>query len=473
MVRRIYHKKKSFSPKLFKFCIFMACVAVLCWGGRFFYASYRFNPQKLVENSVFKEATFHADVKEIVSRGGIKAYYFEDRTNPIISVRFRFKNAGTAFDESGLFGISQMTAALLTEGAGNYSSRKFKDLLDQNAISLSFSSGYDDLSGSLLTLKKNQKIAYRLLRLALTEPLFDSDNIRAVREQMLTLLKQQKEFPDSALALAWGKEIFGQHPYGRNPVGEIADIQNITRGELEDFVKSHFNRKNLLVGIAGDLSEDEAKKMLDQVFGALPEAGSQIFVDNASVNWTKRELNLSRPLAQNIATFTAPGVKRSDVDFYPLYIANEIFVGQGLTSRLSKALREDRGLTYGVYAYLSIQDKAQLIKGGFSSTPENFEEAQSLLLKEWEKMGKYGVSDEELEQTKNYLLSSYNLRFASLENIAETLVAMQEENLGVDFLTKRNSYIRAVTLEQVNQVAKKYFDPNRLIWVSFVSTQAN
>ena len=473
MARRIYHKKSSFSPKLFKFLSFVALVALVVYGGRSLYKSFKFNPQRLVENSILKENTFHADVKEIVSRSGIKAYYFEDKTNPIIALSFRFKNSGSAFDEKGEYGISQMAAALLTEGAGSYSSRRFKDILDEKAISISFDAGVDDFSGAMLTLKQNQKTAARLLKLALTEPRFDDDQIRAVREQLLTLLKQQKEFPDSALSLAWGKEIYGSHPYGRNPVGDDDDIRNIGSEELSAFVKNQLVRKNLIVGIAGDLSEDDAKKLIDQIFGALPESGTQSFVDNAAINWTAREFNLNRPMAQSIATFTAPGVKRSDADFYPIYIANEIFVGQGLTSRLSKALREDRGLTYGVYAYLSIQDKAQLIKGGFSSTADNFDEAKALLIGEWVKMGKEGVSEEELEQAKSYLISSYNLRFASLPNIAETLVAMQEENLGSDFLIKRNQYIQDVTLEQVNNAARKYFDANRLIWVNFNSTKQN
>ena len=93
--------------------------------------------------------------------------------------------------------------------------------------------------------------------------------------------------------------------------------------------------------------------------------------------------------------------------------------------------------------------------------------------KEFIPIGKEGVSEEELEQAKSYLISSYNLRFASLPNIAETLVAMQEENLGSDFLIKRNQYIQDVTLEQVNNAARKYFDANRLIWVNFNSTKQN
>lgn len=471
MVRRIYHKKRSFSPNLIKFLFGLAFVALVFYGGRFLYKEFKFRPEKFVENSILKQTTFHVDVKEIVSREGIKAYYFEDRTNPIIALSFRFKNSGTAFEDKGELGISHMVAALLTEGAGSYSSRKFKDILDENAISMSFQAGVDDFSGELLTLKKNQKTAARLLKLALTSPRFDSDYIQYVRQQLLTLLKQQKEFPDSALSLAWGKELYGSHPYGRNPLGREEDIQNIGQDELMAFVKDHFARKNLIVGIAGDLSEDEAKKMLDQIFGDLPENGRQPFVDNASINWTSREFNLNRPMAQSMTIFTAPGVKRSDADFYPLYLANEIFVGQGLSSRLSKALREDRGLTYGVYAYLTLQDKAQLIKGGFSSNPDTFEEAKSLVRREWIKMGENGVTEEELAQAKNYLIASYNLRFASLLNIAETLVAMQEENLGLDFLVKRNQYIEEVRLDQVNEAARKYFDADRLIWVNFNSVK--
>ena len=149
-----------------------------------------------------------------------------------------------------------------------------------------------------------------------------------------------------------------------------------------------------------------------------------------------------------------------------MYIANYIFGGAGLNSRLNLAAREKQGLTYGIYTYLSLADKSALISGGFSSTPENFAKVKEILLSEWQRFAEEGVSAKELEEAKSYLISSYNLRFAAIDGIADITAYMQKDNLGIDFLQKRNDYVRAVTLEDINRVIKKYFNKDKLVFVN-------
>ena len=310
------------------------------------------------------------------------------------------------------------------------------------------------------------------LRLVLSEPRFEREDIERAKKEMLTLLKQQQEFPQAQFSLFVNRELFGEHPYGRNMLGVERDILALNREKLKNFVQNHFSKNRLIVGIVGDISEDDAKRFIDRIFANLSETGQSSFVAEARVDFEAKEQSMHFKAAQNMAQFVAPSVKRSDSDFYPLYIANEVFAGQGLSSRLSKAVREDKGLTYGVYNYLSLNDKAVMMQGGFSSTPENYDEAKKIVLKEWAKMGKKGVKSEEFELARNYLLASFNLRFASIDNISATLVAMQRENLGKDFLLKRNQYIQDVTLEDVNQAAAKYFIPQKLRWFDLISVQS-
>ena len=144
-------------------------------------------------------------------------------------------------------------------------------------------------------------------------------------------------------------------------------------------------------------------------------------------------------------------------DFYPLYIANYVFGDSGLNSRISQVVREKNGLTYGISTSMTFRDKIPLLVGGYSATPENFEKARQMLLAEWRKMAQDGISAEELAQAKRALIASHNLRFASIGGISDMLVAMQRYKLGLDFLDKRNDYVRNVTLRQVNEAARKYF----------------
>ena len=144
-------------------------------------------------------------------------------------------------------------------------------------------------------------------------------------------------------------------------------------------------------------------------------------------------------------------------------MANHILGGAGLTSKLSQQVREQEGLTYGIYSYLLINDNAPLMVMSFSATKENYMKANESWRKIFNDFRNKGVNSKELQKAKDYLIGSYNLRFASIENISEILTAMQKYNLGLDFLQKRNEYIKKINIEEVNDVAKKYFDVNKII----------
>lgn len=232
---------------------FVLLAVLLCGTGFAGYKKYSgsltwgFNPQKLVADSVLSGKTFETEVREVVSpRAKIKAYLFEDRTNPIISVSFLFKNAGLANDAESEVGISGMAASLLTTGAGDMDRLQFSEELEDRAVSIGFSAGRDDFSGALLTTKAEASRAYELLSMVLTQPRFAPEDIAQAKAERLLLLKQQQERPERVLALSAGKALFGTHPYGRNPLGEAGDIAAVTREKLLEYVRNHLVRSNLI-----------------------------------------------------------------------------------------------------------------------------------------------------------------------------------------------------------------------------------
>ena len=105
---------------------------------------------------------------------------------------------------------------------------------------------------------------------------------------------------------------------------------------------------------------------------------------------------------------------------------------------------------------------ANLLTVGFSTTKDNFEKAVAMFKAEWKNFADNGFSKDDVEFAKDYLSASYNLRFASILGIADILVMQQKFDLGLDFLQKRNSYVKNITLEDVNRVANKYFTDKML-----------
>lgn len=456
MTRRSHYKKKKMGA-LGALVVFLLVLA-----GAGYYWLRPFDPSVLAESSVLQAKDFEADVREVVSpRKSIKAYLLEDRHNPIISVRFIFEGAGYAGDGDGEEGIANLAAALLSEGAGDWDAQAFKEELENLAIGLNFAAEKDDFGGSLLTTKENAPKAFELLKAALTQPHFSAEDTERVKQQLAEALKRQSEQPENVLALAFAEELYGKHPYGRNPLGKANDIASVDEAALRRFMHNRLSRQNLIVGIAGDMDAEEAGRFLDDVFGVLPANGRTNFVRDAEISFDGGERQIVRKTGQNIIIMAWPGVARNDEDFYPLFVANHIMGGSGLNSRLSQKIREEKGLTYGVYSYLSLNDKSPLLIASFSSTPEKYVQAKEIFMREWRKFQKEGATAEELKKAKDYLIASYNLRFVSISNIAEILAAMQKYNLGLDFLQKRNDYVRQVDLQQVNRAAAEYFDADK------------
>ena len=428
---------------------------------------FAFNPERILNNSLLKSQNFEAEVQEVVSpRYKIKAYLYQDKTNPIVAMSFIFKGAGWSVEPSNQAGISALLEQMLLSGAGKYNEEQFAEILEDKAITISFSSGKDDFSGGVLATKENSAAAFDLLKNIFSNPRFETQDIKRAKERLFEALKQQQEQPGRVLSLAFAKELYANHPYGRNPLGSVQTIKHIQRSDLLKFMQNGFARENLIVGVAGDMTTNELAHLLDDVFAPLSESMKLDEVPAVETKFISKNKDIQLTTAQNIAMFAVLGTARREPDFYPLYVANFIFGGSGLNSRLSQAARENEGLTYSIGTGLGLDDKLPLLVGSYSATPANFGRVGQILLREWRNFVNNGASNSEVKAAKDYLVASYNLRFASISDIATILAYMQRDNLGRDFLEKRNEYVNAVSLEQVNEAAAKYFDESKLIQVN-------
>ena len=168
---------------------------------------------------------------------------------------------------------------------------------------------------------------------------------------------------------------------------------------------------------------------------------------------------------QSIVAFAQPGIDRDDPDFFAAYILNHILGGGGFESRLMSEVREKRGLTYGVYSYLADKDAAQLWMGSVASANDRVAEAITVIRDEWDRIHTEGVTPEELENAKTYLTGAYPLQFEGNGPIADIAVGMQMEGLPTDYIVTRNDKVNAVTLDDINRVARELLDPETLTFV--------
>jgi zinc protease len=415
----------------------------------------------LVVTFMHAVAAHAVDIKEITSPGGIKAWLVSDSTIPIIAMNFSFRG-GTANDPADKVGRAYFLSGMLDEGAGDLPSEAFQERMSELAVRMSFDAEREYFEGSFQTLSENRDAAFELLRKAVAEPRFDMVPMNKVRGQILVGIKSDSENPSRIASEALLKTMLASHPYANDRKGTVDTVNAMTPDDLRDAWKSTFAHDRLLVGIVGDISEDEAGKMLDKVFGGLPESAGPVSVPD--VQWPEKGsiTIVERDIPQSVMTFAMPGILRSDPDFIAAYVMNFVLGDGGFGSRLMEEIREKRGLTYGIYTGLVTWDNGGLVIGSVSTQNSRAGETLDVLRAELTKMASDGPTQAELDEAKTYITGSYPLRYDSSGKIAQQLLAIQQENLGIDYVNKRNDLVNAVTLEDAKRVTKRLIQPDAL-----------
>ena len=404
------------------------------------------------------------DIQRVVSPGGIMAWLVEEHTVPLIAVDVAFRG-GASGDPRGREGLATMVSGLLDEGAGDYDSLAFQKRLEARGIKLSFDAGMDRFDGALMTLTAHRNEAFRLLGLALTRPRFDADAVARIRQQMLAVLATQAENPNIIARRAWYARAFGDHVYGRPIDGTPETVRRITIADLRRFVATNLAHDNLVVAVVGDIDAGTLGPLLDQALGGLAKA-ARVTVPAVVEPKTKARIDvIRRPIPQAVAVFGNAGLRRNDPDWYAAVVLNYILGGGGFSSRLVNEVREKRGLAYSVGTGLRPYRSAGLFIGRVGTENAHVGESIAIIRDQIARLRTGGVTPQELADAKTYLTGSYPLNFSTSGAIAGQLVGIQLENLGIDYVKRRNSLIEAVTAEHVARVAKRLLKPDQLFWV--------
>ncbi|WP_341211062.1 pitrilysin family protein [uncultured Limimaricola sp.] len=403
------------------------------------------------------------EIEEVTSPGGIEAWLVEDHTIPFTALELRFEG-GTGLDDPERLGAVNLMTGLLEEGAGEMDARAFQAAREDLAASFSFDVGTDTLRVSARMLSENRDAAADLLRAALAAPRFDPVAIERVRGQVQSILAQDEQNPRRLASRAFYEAAFGDHPYGRPDNGTPESVAALTREDLLEAHEAALTRDRVHVAAVGDITPEKLGALIDELLGDLPQTGPDL-PDHVDFGLTGGIDVIDYPTPQSTALFGQPGLKRDDPDFFAAYVLNHILGGGGFESRLMTEVREKRGLTYGVSTDLVPLENAEFWIGSLASANDKMAQAIEVIRDQWARIASEGVTQQELDAAKTYLTGEYPLRFDGNGPIADILVGMQLTGLPKSYVTERNAFIEAVTLEEVNRVAAERVDPQALHFV--------
>ncbi|MBX9464249.1 MAG: insulinase family protein [Aquamicrobium sp.] len=394
------------------------------------------------------------DIQEVTSESGVKAWLVEDYTVPIISVRFAFKGGSTQ-DPEGKEGVSTLMTGLFDEGAGDLDADAFQERLDEVGAEMSFNATRDAVYGEMRMLEEGSEDAFELLRLAVNSPRFDQEPVDRIRAQIMTRIQSDMRDPQSLGQEEFARALYGEHPYARRSDGTQETLASVTPEDLKSLHARTFARTNVSIGVVGAIDAETLKGVLDKVFGDLPQKPELLPVEHVSPK-LDQEVSYAYPLPQATLQLVYPGIARDDPEFFPAFLMNHILGGGTFSSRLFDEVREKRGLAYGVGSGLHTGEYANMLAIGTSTRADRAQETLDLIREVVRGMAEEGPTEEELARAKTYLVGAYPINnLDSSAAIARTLVELQLDERGIDYIDRRVGYINAVTLDQVKAAARR------------------
>lgn len=380
---------------------------------------------------------------------------------PFVVVNMSFR-AGCLYDPARKAGLASLTADLLTEGTISRSSQEISEAIDFVGGSLSSSASVDFAGANLTVLKKDIEVGMELLSDIVINPVFDPEEVKRQRGQVIASLIDEKDDPRMVGAKAINKLIYQDHPYRYPAKGALETIPNITRDDLIAYHSKYYIPNNALLVAVGDITESEARQLIDKYFKDWKKAPLDLPEIEAPKPVQERVGQLiDKELTQATIILGHVGVRRDNPDYYALKVMNYIMGGGGFASRLMTKVRDEQGLVYAIYSYFAAAGHAGSFKAVAQTKNENANRVIEAIVEEINLMRNEPVTEDELKSAQDYLTGNFPLKLDTNAKVAGFLVDIENFNLGYDYFDKYPEYINAVTRQRVQEVARKYLHPDR------------
>ncbi|MDQ2746235.1 MAG: insulinase family protein [Acidobacteriota bacterium] len=392
---------------------------------------------------------------------GLKVIVFEDKRLPLVSYRLGFKT-GTIYDPKDSIGETAAMTALLNEGTKTRTSQQLAGEIERLGASIGASAGEDNTIVSASALSLYSSDVLKLMADVVLNPTFPESELALYKKNTIENLKYQRSQPAFLADEQISKAIYGTNPYSiTSPTA--ADVGKLTRESLIKYHQKMFTPNNATLIVVGDVSRDNLLKEITANFGDWKKGTFEAMKFDAPPVRTATTLTVvDRPgsLQSNIVIANI-AIDRSSPDYFPVLVMNQV-LGAGAPSRLFMNLREAKGYTYGAYSSFDTKRSA----GNFQATAEVRTPVTGDSLKEFfyelNRIRADKATEKELKDAKSYLTGVFPLRAETQEGLTNLLVSQQLFDLPADYLQTYRDKINAVTLDDVERVAKKYIAPDKI-----------
>lgn len=398
-------------------------------------------------------------------KDGLILLVAERPTLPMVTVEVLVK-AGSLREPGEKAGLANLTAELLPQGTASRTAPEISEAIEFVGGSLHASGSRDFASVSLTVLKRDLDLGLELLADVLMRPAFREEEIARGVQQLQGSIRRKQEDPGTVVREAFASSLFQEHPYGRPVEGTEESLARITQKDLVEFHQRYYVPNNSILAAAGDVTLAEMQGAIEKHFqGWVRKTVSPLEVSAVPPPATRQVVKIGREVAQANIVWGHVGVERKNPDYYALSVMNLILGGGGLTSRLMRSIREERGWAYDVHSFFSARRHLGSFEVNLQTKNETAGPAIEEVFGQIREIRENGVTAQELEEAKGFLTGSFPLRFETNRQVVSFLAAVEFYGLGMDYPERYPEIIRAVTREDVLRVAREYLYLDRGILV--------
>jgi zinc protease len=372
---------------------------------------------------------------------------------------------GRLFDSIEKAGLASLLASMMNEGTKTKTPEELELAIGLLGASIYFSSGDENISVNVSTLEKNFEKTLELVEEMLLEPRWDEEQFALAKSRVINNLKRNAASPDYLASSNLNKLIFGDNILAMDASGTEKTVSSITINDLKDYYNKYFSPSISKFLIAGDIEKQrvekglanlnknwKAKKVEVPTFTLpAPPAKSQIyFVDMPGAK-------------QSVISIGAPGIPRTNPDFYAATVAN-YKLGGSFNGNFNLILREEKGFTYGARSSFSGGRSSGSFVASSKVRTNSTLESATIFKTEMEKY-RQEIPQEYVDFTKSALMKGNALKFETLGDLIGMIRNISSYNLPFDYIKKEEAFVKELTPEKLRGYAVKYIDPAKMYYV--------
>ncbi|MDF1874219.1 insulinase family protein [Sulfurimonas sp. SAG-AH-194-I05] len=394
---------------------------------------------------------------EYIETNGIKIplIFESDKRLPLATMQFIFTDSGSITDTTKA-GLAKISARVMNEGTKELGSSAFAEALESRAIHISASTGVETFVIEVGSLTENFDEGLQYFEDILKSPNFTKEALQKVKTTSIGSLTRKENDFDYIAAKELKAVLFKGTSLENPSSGTVASLKSINLEDVQKFIKTNLVSSKLIVVLGGDINLKETKKKIVKIINNVA-VGTKTITQRREVI-TKPQISiLKKETEQAYVYFGSPyHMQEGDKDYYKARVAMFILGTGGFGSRLMEEVRVKRGLAYSAYARVSVTKSSSYVTGYLQTKLESMDEAKKTVEDVIATFVKKGVTQEELEQTKKFLLGSEPLRVETMsQRLSRTFMEYYKgEELGSS--VKELQKIEKLQLKDLNTFIKNH-----------------